>query len=153
MTEITLSEAMIYWRYISSSLDRLVGCLAGLDEEALNWKPLPTGNSLYVLATHTLGNTEENVLGVLCGELIVRHRDAEFASYGASLIEVEQVWRTLRERVERHLETIPPTRLDGMCDHPRRGAIMGREVLLIVARHCTEHLGQAELTRALLLAN
>ena len=33
--------------------------------------------------------------------------------------------------------------------HPRRGVLTGREVLLIVARHATEHLGRAELTRDL----
>jgi hypothetical protein len=33
--------------------------------------------------------------------------------------------------------------------HPRRGAISGREILIVVARHAAEHLGQAELTRDL----
>ncbi len=58
-----LPEPLLFWRYIASSLDRLVGCLDGLDAEALNWcPPAPGANSLYALATHTLGNAEENIL-------------------------------------------------------------------------------------------
>jgi hypothetical protein len=30
--------------------------------------------------------------------------------------------------------------------------MMGREVLIVVARHCAEHMGQAFLTRDLILA-
>lgn len=142
----------MYWQYIARSIDRLMACLAELNEDELNWKPLPTGNSLFVLATHTLGNTEENVLGVLCDEPIVRQRSAEFAAYGASFVTAEQAWHTLQERIETSLHALSPDKLDAVCEHPRRGEITGREVLLIVARHCAEHLGQAELTRQLLLA-
>jgi hypothetical protein len=51
------TEALIFWRYIASSLDRLVACLDGLDADGLNWRPAATeANSLYALTTHTLGN-------------------------------------------------------------------------------------------------
>ncbi|MDP9352215.1 MAG: DUF664 domain-containing protein [Chloroflexota bacterium] len=48
---------------------------------------------------------------------------------------------------------MPRSRLEEEIEHPRRGRITGREVLLVVARHCAEHLGQAELTRDLLEAS
>ena len=56
-------EIALYWRYIHSSVSRLLDCLDGLDESALNWKPIDSANSLYVLATHTMGNLEGNCLG------------------------------------------------------------------------------------------
>jgi hypothetical protein len=39
-----------------------------------------------------------------------------------------------------------------MRQHPRRGPLSGREILIVVARHAAEHLGQAELTRDLMKA-
>ncbi len=39
--------------------------------------------------------------------------------------------------------------LEREVTHPRRGALTGRDVLIVVARHAVEHLGQAELTRDL----
>lgn len=37
-------EVASFWRFISSSIDRLVGCLEGLNEQELNWRPLATAN-------------------------------------------------------------------------------------------------------------
>ena len=42
--------------------------------------------------------------------------------------------------------------LDGARQHPRRGIITGRDVLIVVARHTAEHWGEAQLTRSLLKA-
>jgi hypothetical protein len=50
------------------------------------------------------------------------------------------------------LEAMPATALEEQCEHPRLGRIAGRAVLLQAERHAAEHLGEAELTRALLLA-
>ncbi len=147
-------EAVMYGKYILRSLDRLVGCLEGLDEQGLNWRPpAPGANSLYALAVHTLANAEENVLGTLCQQLVERDREAEFAARRASPRELEAHWRKLRVRLDRALSGLPQERLDEDVRHPRRGTVTGREVLLVVARHCAEHLGQAELTRDLLLAS
>ena len=41
--------------------------------------------------------------------------------------------------------------MDKEVNHPRRGAICGREVLLVVATHVTEHMGHAQLTRDLVI--
>ena len=146
-------EAETYGRYIAASLDRLVGCLSNLDELGLNWRPpAEEANSLYALAVHTLANAEENILGTLCGQPIGRDREAEFAARGTSPREVEERWRELRARLLVSLAGLPRSRLEEEIEHPRRGRITGREVLLVVARHCAEHLGQAELTRDLLQA-
>ncbi len=148
------TEAQTYGRYVVASLDRLVGCLSELDERGLNWRPPAQGtNSLYALAVHTLANAEENILGTLCGQPVARDREVEFAARGTSPREVEERWGELHARIVAALVDLPQARLEEEIQHPRRGSITGREVLLVVARHCAEHLGQAELTRDLLEAS
>ena len=145
------AEVAIFWRYAASSLDRLVAVVAGLDEIELGWRPPAEGaNSLRVLAAHTIGNTEENLVGLLGEEHVARDRDAEFAADSGGGAELERRWRSLRPRVEHVLAGLDADALARRYAHARRGTVSGREVLLIVARHAAEHLGQAELTRDLL---
>ena len=77
-------EIEVLWRLIANSVERLVECLYGLDADQLNWRPLETANSLYVLATHTMGNVEWNILGVFCDEPVRCDRDSEFLAKGGS---------------------------------------------------------------------
>ena len=147
------NEALIFWRYIASSLDRLVGCLEDLTEAQLNWRPdAPEANSLYALAVHTLGNAEENLLQTLGGQPVGRDRDGEFAAQGVAPQALAARWAALRAGLSAHLANLPDGALDAAHAHPRRGTITGREILIVVARHAAEHLGQAELTRDLLFA-
>ena len=146
-------EAMLFWRYIASSLDRLVAVLDGLVPGDLDWRPpAPETNSLYALAMHTLGNAEENLLGTLGGQPIVRDRDGEFTTFAATGVTVAARWDALRPRLAALLTTLPNEALAASYPHPRRGTISGRDILIVVARHAAEHLGQAELTRDLLRA-
>lgn len=148
-----MPEALLFWRFIASSLDRLVACLDGLDADDLNWRPpAPGANSLYALATHTLGNSEENILETLGGRAVGRDREAEFAAIGASAGAIAARWRELRAELARTLAALPAGALDTEYAHPRRGTLTGRAILIVVARHAAEHLGQAELTRDLLRA-
>ncbi len=147
-------ELALYWRKIADSLERLLSTLEGLSEEQVNWRPpAPNANSLYALAAHTMGNAEENLLGVLAGQPVERDRDGEFQASGTSTDLLRERWATLRASIPAALANLPPGALDRQnYQHPRRGAISGRETLLIVARHAAEHTGQAELTRDLLQA-
>jgi hypothetical protein len=144
--------ALLYWRFITSSVDRLLACLDGLDATALNWRPLPTANSLYILATHIIGNIEETVLGIICGQAVVRDREAEFRAMGREAVMLQSHWRTLQAQIAQHLAQLSVADLDRERVHPRRGPLTGREILIVVARHAAEHLAHAELTRDLLLA-
>jgi hypothetical protein len=83
---------------------------------------------------HTLGNVEENLLMVLCGQPVARQRDAELADRSVTVDE---------------LAALAAEKMTRLRPHPRRGGISGRDVLIIVARHAAEHHGQAELTRVL----
>lgn len=146
-----MSEAMLFWRYISSSVDQLVATMEGLDASEINWKPLPTANSLSVLATHTMGNCADNLLSTLCGLTIPRDRDAEFAAYGESSASILKQWQQLRAQIQAQLEQIDDATLNEPRPHPRRGTLTGRDILIVVARHSAEHMGQAFLTRDLIL--
>jgi len=138
------------WRYIRRSVDRILSCLDGLDEADFNWRPLENANSLYVLAVHMIANVEANILGVLCFQNIVRHRDEEFKARGSSVEPVLQRWRDVQERISSHLAKLSSIDLDRGYEHPRRGKITGRDLLITIARHAAEHVGHAELTRDLL---
>ena len=147
------AEVASFWRFISSSVSRLVAILDGLGEEELQWRPpAPDANSLNVLAMHTLGNLEENILQTLCGEPAHREYDEEFRADNISAQAVADRWTSLRQRVESALAILTTSDLDSPRMHPRRGEITGRDVLIVVARHAAEHLGQAELTRDLMRA-
>lgn len=146
------AQALFFWRYIAGSLDRLVALLDGLSADELDWRPpAPEANSLYTLAIHTLGNAEENLLETLGGQPIGRDRAREFAARGDSAT-VAARWAALRPRLAEMLATLPVGALDATHRHPRRGVLIGRDILIVVARHAAEHLGQAELTRDLLRA-
>jgi uncharacterized damage-inducible protein DinB len=147
-------EAATFWRYIASSLDRLVALGTALTHEGLHWRPpAPEANSIAMLIFHTLGNAVENILEVLCGVPVERDRDAEFAARAVTGDELAARWSALRPRLEGALSQLGQDELDRMRTHPRRGTVTGREVLVVVARHAAEHLGQAELTRDLFLAS
>ena len=145
-------EIDLYWYKIRNTVDELVACLDGLDSDSLNWKPLDDANSLYVLATHTMGNVRHNFLNILCGWDITRDRDSEFTAFGETVTEIEAGWNALQGQISEAIQELPPGDLDRVRDDPQRGKITGRELMVIVARHAAEHYGQAQLTRDLVMA-
>ncbi|MGH2427434.1 MAG: DinB family protein [Candidatus Limnocylindria bacterium] len=156
MTRIPFASPEIaqFWRYMSGSLDRLVELAASLDDEALSWRPpAEETNSIGALTVHTLGNAEENILEILAGHAVHRDRDSEFAGGSMAPHELVERWQILRPQLEAALAALPAAELDRAREHARRGAIFGREALIITGRHAAEHLGQAELTRDLWMAS
>lgn len=145
-------EIASFWGFIVDSVGGILACLDGLAEEDLNWRPLENANSLYVLATHTMGNVTDNLLRILGGQDFHRQREAEFAARGTSPEPLKRQWLELQERIAIALARLTTDDLDRKYEHPRRGQLTGREMLIVVARHAAEHMGQAELTRDLLLA-
>ena len=105
-------ETDLFWGFISRSIERIIACLDGLPEDDLNWRPLANANSLYVLANHILGTTEENILGVLCGQPTQRQREAEFTAQGTSVEPLQLKWLDLQKRVKQGLEQLPPGELE-----------------------------------------
>ncbi len=148
--DVASQEGAVYARYILSSLDRLMECIEGMEAAQWNWRPpAPETNSVYVLAVHTLGNAEENILGTVCGQPVMRDHAREFAARAESLDALRRHWDELRGRLEAAMCGLSADALGRAVRHPRRGTLTGREVLIVVARHAAEHLGQAALTRDL----
>ncbi len=143
-------EVEMLWRFIESSLNRILACLNGLNEDDLNWRPMENSNSLYALGAHMLGNVEQNILGVLGGQSIHRQREAEFRAKGRSAEPIQAKWQGLQGQIQECLANLPAGELERERAHPRRGQITGRQLLIVVARHAAEHVGHAELTRDLL---
>ena len=71
---------------------------------------------------------------------------------GGSAAGIEARWNELKDQISDAIEELPTTELDREWEHPRRGSINGRELLIVVARHAAEHYGQAQLTRDLVKA-
>ena len=145
------SEVQMYWNYISESIERLLKTLDNMSEEQINVRLTNSANSLFVLGVHTLGNVEENCLEVLCGQEVGRNRDAEFLDRGTR-DSVTNLWKDLQDPLIMALDTLTPESLDKIYDHPRRVGCSGLEILLLTSRHAAEHMGQAEITKDLLLA-
>ncbi|HWE63434.1 MAG TPA: DinB family protein [Chloroflexota bacterium] len=147
------TESTVLAQQIDGVLERIVGCLDGLDAEALNWRPpAPDTNSLYVIVTHVLGNAEECILEILAGRSVGRQREQEFLAQGTTAQAIAERWQRLRPELQEAMSALSAEDVERQYQHPRRGEITGRAVLLLVLKHASEHLGEAQLTRALALA-
>jgi hypothetical protein len=140
---------------IGYEFDRLLETIAGLDDEAVNWKPpVPGGNSLLVLVTHALASAEEHIVGKAAGKTVVRDRAAEFVvTGGAGHLAARAA--EVRRRIDEALAGLEG-RLDEERDPPfgkwpgSRGTV--RDRLIHGVSHTAEHVGHAQLTRDLLKA-
>ena len=146
-------------RQIRSILERVSACLEGLSEAQLNWKPpIDGGNSLYVIAAHTLGNARAFVLGIACGQPLERDRPAEFRASGRDAAELSAQARRLTAEIEAALVRLSPSELNRRLLPPqslwgegKAQEISVREAILHVVEHASIHLGQLQITRDLAL--
>ena len=142
------AEARMYADSIVGKLDRIVACVDGLSTDEINTQPpVPESNSLLVLAVHTMANVNEATFQALLGQSVGRDRDSEFAASGSSAEEVQSDWESLKSRIQPALQGLTQEQLSAEYEHPRRGRMTGRELLLFTATHASEHVGHAELTR------
>ena len=146
-------------RQIRSILERVCACLDGLSEAQLNWRPPIDGaNSVYVVATHTLGNARAFVLGIACGRPLERDRPAEFRASGRDASGLTAQARRLADDIEAALAGLSASDLDRRLLPPpslwgegEPWEISVREALLYVVEHAALHLGQLQITRDLAL--
>ncbi len=147
------TEVESFWRFTNRSLEGFMEAMEGLTVEELNWRPpAPDTNSIYILATHTLGNVRMHVFRVLLGQSIDRDRDRELRSVADASNVPIPFWPSLHAEIEGALATLPAGAMDETFEHPVFGPLTGREVLMVMLRHTAEHHGQVELTRDLILA-
>jgi uncharacterized damage-inducible protein DinB len=153
------AEIGTYSRELQSLLARVCGCLDGLDEAQLNWRP-PIGgaNSVCVIASHTLGNARAWVLGIACGRPVGRDRPAEFRASGRDASALVADAQRLSSEIDAALSALSPSDLDRRLVPPQSlwgegdpYEISVREALMHVVEHASLHLGQIQLTRDLAL--
>jgi uncharacterized damage-inducible protein DinB len=150
-------ELDLYRTELKALLAKLCETLGGLSEAQLNWRPpVDESNSVYVIATHTLGNAEAWVLGIACGQPIERDRPAEFRASGASSEPLVAKAGALAGRIEEALADLSDGLLGEAREAPAQlfGAgqarpVTVREALLHVVEHASNHIGHIELTRDL----
>jgi len=153
------AEIGTYSRELQSLLARVCGCLDGLDEARLNWRPPISGaNSVYVIASHTLGNARAWVLGIACGQAVRRDRPAEFRASGRDASALVTYAQRLTSDIDAALSALSPTDLERRLIPPPSlwgegdpYEISVREALMHVVEHASLHLGQIQLTRDLAL--
>jgi len=159
MPSFASPEIEAVWTQIEGALDQLVALTRGLDAERLNWRPAAgpgaseATNSLYVVAWHALGSTEQSLLHLLCGQEGSRDREAEFRVGEQTSAAIEERWAALREGLAAALAALDAGAVEAIYEHPRRGQESGRQLLLASAHHVAVHVGHAELTRDLLPAS
>ena len=154
------SELDLYLAELHQLLDRLCQSVDGLSEAQLNWKPpAPEANSIYVIATHVLGNAEAWVLGIACGQPIQRDRPAEFRAAGPDAAPIIARARDLSRRIEEALAALDEAKVGELREAPphlfgagQPRSVTVREALMHVIEHASIHLGQIDVTRDLALA-
>jgi uncharacterized damage-inducible protein DinB len=153
------AEIGTYSRELQSLLARVCGCLDGLDEAQLNWRPpVAAGNSIYVIASHTLGNVRAWVLGIACGQPVTRDRPAEFRASGRDASALVAVAQRLSSEIDAALSALPLSALDRRLVPPQSlwgegdpYEISVREAIMHVVEHASLHLGQLQITRDMAL--
>jgi len=153
------AEIGTYSRELQSLLARVCGCLDGLDEAQLNWRPpVAAGNSIYVIASHTLGNVRAWVLGIACGQPVTRDRPAEFRASGRDASALVAVAQRLSSEIDAALSALPLSNLDRRLVPPQSlwgegdpYEISVREAIMHVVEHASLHLGQLQITRDMAL--
>jgi len=148
------NEVATIWGYLRGTVAGMVEIAADLSTADLQWTPpAPDTNSIGVLLVHTLGNIEENILTVVSGQPGNRVREAEFVGNELTGVQLAERWEALSRRLVTALAAIADDQLETIHNHPRRGEITTRAVLLQATVHAAEHLGHVGLTRDLLRAD
>lgn len=137
--------------------DALVAFLRPLDDDCLNWSPLPEAtNSIAALVTHLTGATTSWFARAV-EESLKRDRDAEFhvRSSAAELIATVERGRAEARRLVALIDALDPATTRAV-----RRLSQGHDATVSIAWcvehaiiHAGEHWGQIQLTQQLYLAD
>lgn len=142
--------------YVDRAVDALCGIVTSLGDDLANQRPdLPGANSPYAILTHCLGVTADWGGRAVAGRDVQRDRPAEFTAAGpvAGLVAAAERAK-LQFRADAQTAD-PQAALRRPAARRRQDVLEARSqghALLHVVEELYQHLGQAELTRDLLLA-
>jgi len=141
---------------VDQALDEMVAILRQLGDETANRRPdLEGANSPYAILNHCLGVMEYWGGSMVAGRATERDRDAEFRAEGPV---AELILRTAdaRRQLEADLSVAEPMAVPRNAPNPQDADLpLGKTqgaVLLHIFEELTQHLGQMQLTRDVLLS-
>jgi hypothetical protein len=151
------NEITTYRGSIAQRMLLLRHAVDGLDAEQLNSKPQFAGaNSIWVLATHALGNARAWILGIACGRDMSRDRPSEFASSGKDAAQLIAAIERTQQDVDAALRELDPSRLGVRFVPPQdlwgEGApreTSVRDAIVQVIEHMSHHLGHIDIVRSM----
>jgi hypothetical protein len=151
---LTISLADYLW-YVDQALDAMVGIVTDLGDELANRRPKLAGaNSPYVILTHCLGVMEFWGGQAVAGRTISRDRAAEFTASGP-VAELAERAAAAGSRLQEDLSGLEPlTAPRGAVGGPDALTPVGSTqggILFHIYEELSQHLGQMELTRDVLL--
>lgn len=137
---------------LKKGLEQVRYTIADMEVDALNWKPLDSVNSIYVLAKHITGAAEEWVCCYVGGMHVERDRPAEFkakalpplyaqplkAHIGEVMTRIEQVFDDLDES-DLSQVVVPEGKLRGPCTK--------LSCLVHVVEHTNSHYAELKLIK------
>jgi uncharacterized damage-inducible protein DinB len=128
---------------------QIMGLVAGLATEGLNWRPLgedqDATNTLAALAAHCAGAEHFWIAEVVGGYPATRNREAEFATLAASSAEIIQLLEHTALETRAVFQTLKDIDLEGTRETAGR-TVPVRWCLLHVIDHTSLHLGHMQLT-------
>ncbi|HEV7534196.1 MAG TPA: DUF664 domain-containing protein [Acidimicrobiia bacterium] len=144
-----------YLYFVDRALDGMAAILAAMGDDLANRRPdLPGANSPYAIVTHCLGVVEYWAGHLVAGREVHRDRPAEFTATGPVdhlIARVDLAKGQLRHDLSA-AETLAPLRHEPPGDHlvTTPGLTQGG-ALLHVYEELSQHLGQLEITRDVLI--
>jgi len=149
-------DVEVYSYYIRKQIAGMQECLRGLTDEQMNRVPAAAGaNSAFVDRLPRTRQRPRLVLGIACGQSIVRDRPAEFASRG-SFADFDRAASAVCAEIKEAIRNLDPTDLDRRFKPGQElwGAGEAQEVskriaLADVLEHASMHLGHVQMTRDL----
>jgi len=122
--------------------------LDGLDDEALNWVPMPRANSIATIIRHLVGS-ETEALRCVAGITCERDRDAEFVGPGLTRADVLRLLEeadTLISELEPRIGTSRLSAKFALPTCPPEEERAGLTWLIGTYGHSREHVGQVQIT-------
>jgi uncharacterized damage-inducible protein DinB len=144
-----ITELANYLERLEDLRGQISGLVAGLAEDAMNWRPLGNSgnatNSLAALAAHCAGAEHFWIGEVVAGHPATRNREAEFATHATSSTEIIQLLDRSALETKKVFQTLRESDLSGTRETAGR-TVPVRWCLLHVIDHTALHLGHMQLT-------
>lgn len=120
----------------------------GLSQDALDWKPAPSMNSVGVLIIHLIGAERYWFGDVVMKEPSGRNQDQEFQSHGLDSLELTRRLDDALAYIRNSLDTLSLADLMEIRISPRDGEEFTIAWSMFhVLKHTALHLGHIEVTR------